>query len=125
MSHTTRRILFAFLAILAWSLAVHGAATAQTPPAASGPLLHITQANERVEMIVNTSRIITLDKSIPQVQVNNPDIIAAKPLSPNHVQISAKKAGVTQVNLWAQTQPGAEGQQVYTIDVIVIGDAAS
>ncbi len=39
------------------------------------------------------------------------------PLSPNQIQISAKKPGVTQVNLWD------EKGQIYTVDVIVFGDA--
>ena len=53
-------------------------------------------------MIVNTSRILTLDQKIPQAQVNNPDILDLAPLSPTQVQISAKKPGVTQVNLWGE-----------------------
>ena len=35
----------------------------------------ITSANERLEMTVATSRILTLDVKIPQAQVNNPDIL--------------------------------------------------
>ena len=68
-------------------------------------------------MTVNTSRILTLDQKIPQAQVNNPDILDLTPLSPDQVQVSAKKPGVTQVNLWG------EDSKIYTIDVIVYGDA--
>ena len=39
------------------------------------------------------------------------------PLSPNQIQISAKATGVTQVNLWD------ENKKLYTIDVLVVGDA--
>jgi pilus assembly protein CpaC len=49
--------------------------------------------------------------------VSNPEILTLTPLSPNQFQISAKKPGVTQVNLWD------EKQQIYTIDVIITGDA--
>jgi pilus assembly protein CpaC len=77
----------------------------------------VTAASERQELTVNTSRILTLDLKIPQAQVNNPDVLELTPLSPNQIQIFAKKAGVTQVNLWD------ENQRVYTIDVIVYGDA--
>lgn len=81
-------------------------------------LLHkVAAANERQEMTVNTSRILTLDLKIPQAQVNNPDIVELTPLAPNQIQMFAKKAGVTQVNLWD------ENQRIYTIDVIVFGDA--
>ena len=67
-------------------------------------------------MTVNTSRILTLDQKIPQVQVNNPEILDLTPLSPNQVQVAAKKPGVTQVNLWG------ENKQIYTVDVTVVGE---
>ena len=69
-------------------------------------------------MVVNTSRFLTLDKKIPQVQVNNPDVLDVVPISPNQVQISAKRTGVTQVNLWG------DDKRIYTVTVIVMGDAA-
>ena len=69
-------------------------------------------------MVVNTSRFLTLDKKIPQVQVNNPDVLDVMPISPNQVQISAKRTGVTQVNLWG------EDKRIYTVNVVVTGDAA-
>jgi pilus assembly protein CpaC len=71
---------------------------------------------EKLELTTNTSRILTLDKNIPRVQVNNPDLLAVTPLSANQVQISAKKAGVTQVNLWD------EDGQIHTVDVLIYGD---
>jgi len=77
----------------------------------------ITESNQRQELTVNTSRILTLDKRIPQAQVNNPEILQLTALSPNQIQIFAKKPGVTQVNLWD------ESGTIYSIDVIVFGDA--
>jgi pilus assembly protein CpaC len=77
----------------------------------------LTDASEHQEMTVNTSRILTLDARIPQAQVNNPDILVLTPLSPNQIQLSAKKPGVTQVNLWD------EKGQIYSVDVMVFGDA--
>ncbi|HOP76937.1 MAG TPA: pilus assembly protein N-terminal domain-containing protein [Thermogutta sp.] len=90
------------------------------PPEPSSPnqvVRQITGPSQREEMTVNTSRILTLDKRIPQAQVNNPDILDITALSPTQIQIFAKKAGVTQVNLWD------EKGNIYTIDVIVFGDA--
>jgi pilus assembly protein CpaC len=84
----------------------------------SNAVIHkLTEANEHQEMTVNTSRILTLDARIPQAQVNNPNILQLTPLSPNQIQLSAKKTGVTQVNLWD------EKGQIYSVDVIVFGDA--
>jgi pilus assembly protein CpaC len=77
----------------------------------------LTNASDKMEMIVNSSRIVTLDKPIPQAQVNNPEVIRLTPLSPTQIQIAALKPGVTQVNLW-----GKDGK-IYSIDVLVVGDA--
>ena len=77
----------------------------------------LTNSSDKMEMIVNSSRIVTLDKPIPQAQVNNPEVIRLTPLSPTQIQIAALKPGVTQVNLW-----GEDGK-IYSIDVLVVGDA--
>ena len=100
------------------------AASAPIPPSPSPPpaqpsssLIHpILGTSERLEMTVNTSRILTLNQKIPQVQVNNPELLDVTPLSPTQVQVAAKKPGVTQVNLWG------ENKQIYTLDVTVLGD---
>ncbi len=112
--------------ILPLSLALAGCAvlsiTARAEPPAATPLakpsivFKVTSANDRLEMTVHTSKILTMDQKIPQAQVNNPDILELTPLSPNQVQISAKAAGVTQINLWG------EDKKLFTIDVIVFGD---
>jgi pilus assembly protein CpaC len=77
----------------------------------------ISELSEKLELTTNTSRILTLDKPIPRVQVNNPELLAVTPLSATQVQVSAKKAGVTQVNLWDE-----EGN-IHTVDVLIYGDA--
>jgi pilus assembly protein CpaC len=96
------------------------------PPAVAAPgagsasasiVYKVQGMNERLQLIVNTSRILTLGQKIPQAQVNNPDILELHALSPTEVQISARKAGVTQVNLWG------EDQKIYSLDVVVYGDA--
>jgi pilus assembly protein CpaC len=101
---------------------------AQSPPtppepasvtaAAPGAINFVVKSsNERMELTVHSSRIITIGQKIPQAQVNNPDILDLTPLSPTQIQVSAKTAGVTQINLWG------EDQKLFTIDVIVYGDA--
>ncbi len=92
---------------------------APTNPTAKPSLnFEIRQTNERLEMTVHSSRILTMGQKIPQAQVNNPDLLEITPLSPNQIQISAKATGVTQVNLWG------EDQKLYTVDVLIIGDAS-
>ena len=56
---------------------------------------YIRKEQERVEMIVNTSLILSLDKNIPRLQVDNPELLTLTPLSAKQVQIHAKKTGIT------------------------------
>lgn len=82
------------------------------------PVTHqVTAATDRLQMIVNTSRILTQDSKIPQAQVNNPEIVGLTALSPNQIQIYGRRSGVTQVNIWD------EKGNIRTIDVMVHGDA--
>lgn len=83
------------------------------------PVVHRVRgvANERVQMVANSSRVLSLEARIPKVEVSNPEILRVTPVSANEVQIYALRSGVTQVNLWT------EANQVYTLDVSVFGDA--
>lgn len=81
------------------------------------PVTHaVTKPVERVEMIVNTSRILTQEQRIPQAQVNNPEILGLTALSANQIQIYGRRPGVTQVNIWD------EKGTIHSIDVMVYGD---
>ena len=105
------------LVIFTW---LTSAGLGQQPPMlpTKQAIVHKIQSpTERLVMTVHTSRIVTMDQKIPQAQVNNPDILDLTPLSPYQIQVSAKTAGVTQINLWG------ENQKLFTIDVIVYGDA--
>ncbi|MCA9262145.1 MAG: pilus assembly protein N-terminal domain-containing protein, partial [Planctomycetales bacterium] len=77
---------------------------------------NISEANERLEMTVNTSQVLTLESRIPRLVVNNPELVSAKPISENQVQIAARKPGVTQINLWD------ESGKIYTVDLLIFGD---
>src|SRR5262245_25684169 len=101
-------------ATLLWGGA--GLASAQQP-SAQAINFRVNAAAQRLEMIVNTSRILTLDQNVPRIFVNNPELVRATPLSPNQIQVSALRPGVTQVNMWD------EQQRVFTVDVIVRPDA--
>ena len=76
----------------------------------------ITTPNSKVEITVNASRILKMKSPIPRAQVGNPDLLAFSVLSENEVQIHAKKAGITTVNLWN------DKDEVHTVDVIITGD---
>ena len=88
-----------------------GTATAQPQV-----IRNITEASQRLELTVNTSRILTLEKRVPKMVVNNPELVSVTPISANQIQIAAKKPGVTQINLWD------EDDKVYTVDLMIYGD---
>lgn len=77
---------------------------------------NVSNNTQKLEMTVNTSRILTLEHSVPRMLVNNTELIRATPLSPNQVQLSAVRTGATQVNFWD------ENDKIYTVDVIVSAD---
>ena len=92
------------------------ATTSEKTPA-SAVTYRVSQATQRLEMIVNSSRILTLEKVVPRFQVQNEEILIANPVAPNQIQISAQGAGVTQLNLWDVDET------LYTVDVIITGDS--
>jgi pilus assembly protein CpaC len=90
---------------------------AQQPHRKANSIIHkIDSPQERLEMIVNSSRILSLGTKIPRAQVNNQEVVEVTALSPNQIQIFAKKPGVTQVNLWN------EAGEISTVDIVVYGD---
>ena len=77
----------------------------------------ISQPVERMEMLVKSSRIVTLEARIPRFQVHNEEVLGATPVSQNQLQIYAKLPGSTQINLWDTED------NLYTVDVTVVADA--
>ena len=97
---------------ISWLMVAHGSVAS----AQSNVIRNITQLTERLELTVNSSRILTLENRIPRIVVNNPELVTATPISANQVQLAARKPGVTQINLWDE-----EGK-VFTVDVMIYGD---
>ena len=48
-------------------------------------------------MTVNGSKVVEFPFEVPRMMVNNPDVIRVSPISSTSIQISAMRAGVTQV----------------------------
>lgn len=85
-----------------------------SPPAF---VFNVQAANEQLQLMVNESKVLSLDSPIPTAQVNNPELLELTAVSPTQVQIHPKKPGVTQVNLWT------EDGDLHTVDVHVVPDA--
>ncbi|NNE01033.1 MAG: histidine kinase [Pirellulaceae bacterium] len=96
---------------------VQAADAIQLTSADSAANHNINQSVERLEMLVKSSRILTLEARIPKFQVHNEEVIGATPVSQNQIQVFAKTPGTTQLNLWDTDD------KLYTIDVTVLADA--
>lgn len=117
LKSTPRKTQFSWLSLTTLvSLAVLSCLSSNVIGQDAQVVRNITQPTERMEMTVNSSRILTLDKRIPRMVVNNPELVTVTPISANQVQLAARKPGVTQVNLWD------EDDHVYTVDVLIYGD---
>lgn len=101
---------------LAATLCAAAPAASQVVRSDDSVIRKIAAPSEKLEITTNSSRILTLEKRIPRVQVNNPDLLSVTPLSATQVQVTAKQPGVTAVNLWD------EEDNVHTVDVFIYGD---
>ncbi|MFO0012518.1 MAG: type II and III secretion system protein family protein [Planctomycetota bacterium] len=77
----------------------------------------VSRKFERLQLIINTSQSVALDKVIDTVQVYNDSIIYAKPISRSEIMISAMATGVSQVDLKTRDN------ETYSLEIVVTGDA--
>lgn len=115
------RVAFAVMIVLAsltpplaLSLPAQSASTLTSLPSNH----QIAGAFERMELTVKTSRTLSLGTRIPRFQVHDEEVLGATPLSNQEIQISAKRPGTTQINVWDTDD------NLYTIDVTVVADAS-
>ncbi|MDG2222932.1 MAG: pilus assembly protein N-terminal domain-containing protein [Rubripirellula sp.] len=118
----TARLTAAILLAAALAATSSNTASAQSNPvqltSAGATVSHnISQSVERLDMLVKSSRILTLEARIPKFQVHNEEVLGAIPVSQNQIQIFAKTPGTTQLNLWDTDE------KLYTVNVTVMADA--
>jgi pilus assembly protein CpaC len=112
------RALFLLAFSLTVTFSLEARAEKQFLPTSNSLEYKVRPGVQRVTMYVNSSKILTLEgKQIPRALVNNPELVNAIAISPNQIQLSGLKAGVTQINLWD------DDTELYSIDIVVYGDA--
>ena len=77
----------------------------------------VTKTNEQIQMVINSTHMLTLEEDIERASVHNDTVVTARPMARNELMVSAKATGVTQVDLYAPNK------QVYSVQVVVLGDA--
>jgi len=71
---------------------------------------------ESIEVVVGSSRLITMPFSIPRVVIEDPSILSATPLAKDQILIRALTTGVTSIGIID------ENDRSYTIEVNVVSD---
>lgn len=96
-------------------------AHAQLEPAPSnrnlGPgEVKVSSEFESIEVVIGSSRLITMPFSIPRVVIEDPSILSATPLAKDQILIRALATGVTSVGIID------ENDRSYTVEVNVVSD---
>src|SRR5258705_6931803 len=116
MSILSHKAWLALAATIGCALAVTAPLNAQDQAAAAGVSFKVRGPSERLEMTVNGSRVVEFPFAVPRMLVNNPELVRVVPISDRSIQLSALRAGVTQLNVW-------DGDNnVTSVDLIIIGD---
>jgi len=116
MLYPSHKAMLALVAIASSTLAWAAPALGQDQPGATNVRFQVRGPAERLEMTVNASRVVDFPFDVPRMLVNNPDLVRVVPISPRSIQLSAIRAGVTQLNVW-----DTDGN-VTTIDLVILGD---
>ena len=84
-------------------LTIAGGAFAQQAAGPDSIIKRISSETERLQLTVNTSRLLTLERRIPRAQVDNPEVLDVVPRSANQIQVRGLRPGFTTLTLWDET----------------------
>jgi pilus assembly protein CpaC len=118
MSYELPKAWLAWLAAVGCALVCTTPLVAQQPGPSDSVRFQVRGPAERLEMTVNSSKIVDFEFDVPRMMVNNDALVRVVPISPRSIQLSAARAGVTQLNVW-----DTEGN-VTSLDVLILGDVA-
>jgi pilus assembly protein CpaC len=82
----------------------------------TGTLL-VTKQQDKLQMVVNTSKVIECEHDIVRASVHNDEILQVRPIGRTQMMVNARRTGITQVDLY-----GADNE-VKTLQVVVLGDS--
>ncbi|RPH84419.1 MAG: hypothetical protein EHM77_00290 [Planctomycetaceae bacterium] len=70
----------------------------------------------RVEMVVRTTEVLTIDGRIPKFQVDDEELLVATPISANQIRVFAKSPGIARIDMWDTEQ------RHYPVQVEIVTD---
>src|SRR5579859_5812888 len=96
--------------VLATTLALSGAALAQTSPTSQPVLANqggaqliasgLDPSGTKITLSANQSRLLKLSGPVRTIDVTQPDAVMAKVVSPTDVVLTGRKPGTSQLVLW-------------------------
>ncbi len=92
-----RRILFiAFTAAVAITIVQPRLALSRE---VNGGRFEVTDSVDSVELIAGSSRRLKFEYKVPELMIENPDVISATPVAPNEILVSGVKPGVSTITV--------------------------
>ena len=65
----------------------------------NGGRFEVTDSVDSVELIAGSSRRLKFDYKVPELMIENPDVISATPIAPNEILVSGVKPGVSTITV--------------------------
>lgn len=65
----------------------------------NGGRFEVTESVDTVELIAGSSRRLKFDYKVPELMIENPDVISATPVAPNEILVSGVKPGVSTITV--------------------------
>ena len=81
-----------------------------------GTRFEVNESVDSIEVIAGTSRRLTFEYKVPELMVENPEIVKASPVSPNEILVSGIEPGVSSITV---SDPD---RQLQTIQIYVTVD---
>ena len=98
---------------------IHAQSPLRSATDSSDMQYRIGEQSQRVQIVVQSSRVLTFEYDVPKFVVGNNEVIRATPVAPNQILISGIKQGVSPLGVY-----DSEGR-IQTLDVHVTGDVRS
>ena len=91
-----RTLLIAFSLVVALTTTLSSHAVSQER---GGGRFVVTESVDSVELIAGTSRRLKFEYKVPELMIENPEVISATPVAPNEILISGIKPGVSTITV--------------------------
>lgn len=108
-------IALAAVGVVSGSVVAQSSTTAEPPPANMSAQFEVTKSVESIKLIAGSSQRLKFGYQIPELLVENPEVIAANAVSQNEITITGLKPGISTVTVSDPSQ----NLQTITVEVTI------